>query len=361
AFLIRAELGFGELALGAAASLYYISSALSNLPGGRLAERLGGRQAMAVAAACTVACGVGIAWLTHSWALLTGFLVIGGFANGVALPASNLAIARGISPRRQGVAFGVKQSSGAYATLIAGLSVPAIGLTVGWRWAYVALAAGAVPLLLRGAVRRSVSLHRRGSRADVAVTPLRFLSLAAWFAVISTSSLGAFYVESAVSGGTSPGLAGVLFAAGSVAAVAARIGWGQTVGRRTSAHFRLMAVFLSAGAVGFALLSVADSVAPLVVATLLVFAGGWGWPGLLSLAVVTRNPDAPGIASGIVGVGQFGGGIVGPLGFGFLVENVSYRAAWAAAAAAGLVAASLMLIGGRAYERAAGGDRLLPT
>jgi len=45
---------------------------------------------------------------------------------------------------------GAKQSSGPYATLLAGPSVPLVALTVGWRWAFVLAAPGAMALVAAG-------------------------------------------------------------------------------------------------------------------------------------------------------------------------------------------------------------------
>ena len=90
--------------------------------------------------------------------------------------------------------------------------------------------------------------------------------------------------------------------------------------------------------------------AQLLAATILVFATGWSWPSLFSFAVVQRSPEAPAAASGVIGTGQFGGGIVGPLTFGVIVEAASFQAAWSAAAGSLVVAAMLMYVGGRSLE-----------
>jgi MFS family permease len=355
AIFIRADLGFSEASLGAAASLFYVCAALSNPPGGRLAERLGGRPAMAIGSACTLLACLGIGLLARSWLVLALSLMVAGLAVGIAQPASSLALARGISPRRQGLAFGLKQSSGAFGTLLGGLSVPLIGLTVGWRWAFALGALLCLPLL---SFHRSPPAREQVTPVDkpvVAVRPLRYLALATLLAVMATSSVGPFYVESAVAGGISPALAGTLFAAGSLSAVVARLIWGHLAGLRLRSHFNMIALFQGLGAASFLMLSVFRTALPLAAATLLLFAAGWGWPGVLNYAVVSRSPGAPAVAAGIVGVGQFGGGIFGPLGFGVLVESFSYRAAWTAGAALLGLAALVTLVGGRALAAATGG------
>lgn len=86
--------------------------------------------------------------------------------------------------------------------------------------------------------------------------------------------------------------------------------------------------------------------------TVLTFRTVWAWPSLLNFAVVQRSQRAPGIASGDIVVGQYRGGLFGPLVFGAVVERSSYRVAWAGAGGLVAVAAVIVLIGGRALERA---------
>lgn len=346
AVLIREELGFSEARLGALVSIYYVSSALTSVPGGRLAERLGGRRAMGIAAVLTLWSMLGISVLAHSWAALAFFLVSAGVANGVAFPASNLALTRGFPLHRQGVGFAVKQSAGPYATLLAGASVPAIGLTVGWRWAFVVAGLATVPVLLAAARGGRDEMRRRTARLT-SVGPLTVLAAGGLFAVMASSSLGAFYVESAVADGIGAGVAGTFLALGSLAGVGTRFVWGWLGDRHPASHFTMLPILLGIGALGFAALGAVEASGELLLVTVLVFTTGWAWPSLLSFAVVLRNPETPAAASGIIGTGQFGGGIIGPFTFGLIVEGASFQVAWSAAAGAVAVAGLLMLAGGR--------------
>ena len=350
AIFIRADLGFGESALGAAASLFYVCAALGSPPGGRIAQRLGERPAMAVAATITFAACIGLAWVTRGWPALAICLVLSGIAVGIAQPASSLALVRGIPFHRQGMAFGLKQSSGVFGTFLGGLSVPLIGLTVGWRWAFLGAALLCLPLIRLHRPTASAENAQRGSRDDLAVGPLRYLSVASLFAVMGTSTVAPFFVESAVAGGIRPAVAGSIFAVGSLSAVVGRLAWGHIASRRLDLHFPMIAGLQAMGAVSFALLAFFGSVVPLTAATILLFVAGWGWPGLLTFAIVSRSPEAPAVAAGIVSSGQFGGGIFGPLGFGLLVEATSYRLAWLAGSGLMIVGAVLSLAGGRSLD-----------
>lgn len=352
AVFIRPELGFGETALGALATLYYLASASTTMFGGRLAERLGGPRAMSVAAMLSMVTSFGIAILATSWAWLAGFLIVAGVANGIAFPATNLALARGFPLKRQGVGFAIKQSAGPYATMLAGAAVPLIGLTVGWRWAFVAAGIAAIPIIAGWSVEQGGGRFARGLRSDVPGRAVWILALSAFFAVNASASLGAFYVESAVAGGISPGIAGTFLSIGSGLGILIRIGYGWVGDRHPPIHFSMLTVMMAAGGFAFFLMGLTSSTVGLFFVTILVFGTGWAWPSLLNFAVVQRVPKAPGIASGILGAGQYGGGILGPLTFGLLVERVSYQAAWTTSGVMVALAAVCVFIGGRALEAA---------
>ncbi len=351
AVFIRPELGFSEARLGALATIYYLASAGLTWFGGKLAERLGGPRAMAVAASMSLMSSAGIGLFAKSWTALAAFLAIAGAANALAFPASNLALARGVPFRRQGVAFGVKQSSALYATLLSGAAVPLIGATIGWRWAFALAAVATLPVIAGYRITQNVAHHERVDDVHVERGPVWLLSGGAFFAVYATASLGAFYVESAVAGGVSASTAGYLLAMGSVMGVAGRIGWGWVGDIRRDLHFVIVPSLLAAGAVAFALIGAVRSTSALVVATVLVFGAGWAWPSLLNFGVIARSPRGPATASGILGTGQFGGGILGPLTFGLIVERSGYQSAWTAAAVALGMAAVLTFTGGRWLEQ----------
>lgn len=347
AVLVRRDLGFSESQLGAAVSLFFLVSAAGSVPGGRIGERIGAYRAMAISAAGSGAALLGIAAAAASYLQLLAWLCLAAAANALAQPATNLALARGVSPSRQGLAFGIKQSAIPLATLVSGLAVPIIGLTVGWRWAFAGGALGAVlfavaapkPERVRGARRRARPALETGMRS------LLVLAAAAGLGAAAANSMGAFYVESAVAHGISPGAAGLWFAAGSIAGVTGRVLTGWFADRRAGGHFAVVALLLMAGAGGFALLASPGRPAVLAIATVLAFAAGWGWTGLFNFAVVRWNRAAPASATGITQAGIFIGGVIGPLAFGALAEHVSYAVAWWSGAVWLLAAAGLVRLG----------------
>jgi predicted MFS family arabinose efflux permease len=139
--------------------------------------------------------------------------------------------------------------------------------------------------------------------------------------------------------------------AGSLVGTAARIAWGRLVDYRQSSGFGLIGLLMVVGGAAFAVLALRPGLIVLLLATLVAFAAGWGWPGVLLFAVVRASPAAPGKATGIVIVGTSTGGILGPSSFGFLVEHMGYPVAWRTAAAALLVAAACVAGGAQLMRR----------
>jgi MFS family permease len=94
------------------------------------------------------------------------------------------------------------------------------------------------------------------------------------------------------------------------------------------------------GAIGYLGLAVVNEPALIAVSAALAFGGGWGWSGLMLLAVSQLAPSQPGRAMGIVQVGPMSGAVAGPLLFGFVAEQLGVTQAW------GIVALLAILGGG---------------
>ncbi len=343
---VRGELEFGAGALGLAVAAFFGFSALMSALMGRVVERLGSHRGMRLAAAGSALSLLGIAIFAHSWSSLVICLMLGGLASAVAQPAANLSLAREVPAMRQGLSFGIKQAAIPIATLLAGLTVPTLAVTVGWRWAFAGaaglalLVAALVPAERVGNVRRATEARA----GDVRVTPMVLLAIGTGLGATAATPLGAFTVESAVVSGLRVETAGLLLAVGSAFSIVVRIFFGHLADRMSGGRLRMVAVMLGIGVVGFVLLSTGMS-SLLVVGTLLAFGAGWGWPGIFNFAIVKTNPNAPAAATGITQTGVAGGAALGPLIFGFVVEGSSYGTAWMVCGAVALAALAAILAG----------------
>jgi predicted MFS family arabinose efflux permease len=268
----------------------------------------------------------------------------------MAHPAANLAVARCVPIDRHGLFYGLKHAAVPTSTLLGGLAVPAVALTVGWRWAFFggALLALATAVAVPGREASYVispapaSGPARPHRPATELRLLIILSIAVGLGIGGIDALASFIVSYAVDIGIAEGTAGLVLAAGSVTGIIARIVAGWIIDKRRDADLSAVASMLAFGAAGVIVLNLGDT-AGLFVGGLIAFAAGWGWSGLFTFAVVKRNPSAPAAATGITQVGKLVGAALGPAAFGWLADNASYGVAWWATVGALVCAAALIL------------------
>jgi MFS family permease len=343
---ISAELGFDPAGLGLVVALYFGISALASLPCGWLVERFGSGPTSRAAVTGVALVMTAVAAFAYSYASLVAVLLCSAWCNVLGQLSSNLTLARYVPATRLGLSFGIKQSAIPLATLLSGVAVPAVALTVGWRWAYVIGAALALAALLvtpQDTAGRKRTVPAPGERATAA---LSVIGIAGALAAAAANALGIFLVASAVERGISPGIAGLTLTMGSVVGLTLRLTHGWLADRRSGGHIAVVAGSLLLGAGGLALLAVPGTAA-LVIGTVLGFGLGWAWPGLLQFAVVRLNPSAPAAATSIVQAGVYAGGFIGPVGFGFIATHASFPTAWITGAVTMVVAAAMMVLGRR--------------
>jgi MFS family permease len=344
---IRADLGFSEAGLGLVTGSFFAGGALSSVPLGRLAERIGAVRALRAASLGSAFILVAIALAGRTFGILVLLLAAGGMVNALAQPAANLFLSRSMPADRMGMAFGVKQSAIPAGGLLGGLAVPSIALTIGWRWAFVA--ASVLALVAAGRVPDDQPEAPPPLDPDPGVptedAPRRItlaFAVGVCFAAAAAGVLGTFLVTGAVEAGLADATAGLLAAAGSAASIGMRLLLGARADRVGTGHLRVVARMLLAGSIGFVLLSTGAPTA-FVIGTPIAFGLSWAWPGLFNLAMVRHHPRAPAAATGITQTGVYVGAVGGPLLFGIVAEG-SYGRAWILAGTWSVVAG--ILIGG---------------
>jgi len=345
---IKEEFGLTEAALGSAVTIGFILGAITAPIGGRIADRVGPRKSVYLGSSMSVVSLAGLGLLTTGWSTMVAFLGLGGVAVALTDPGLAILVGRSVSVNRQGLAFGVKEASIPAATLAAGLAVPAIALTVGWRWAFTL---GLVPWLVVLFLLPRLDVRPQTDQASVEAglpppTPPRrravlLATMAAALGTAAASGIGIFLTDSAVSMGLSPANAGLLLATGSVAGIVARVGTGVLADRTGGPQFKLIAAMLAVGAVTMAM-GGTGNVLLLILGTVGAFTGGWAWTGIFFLSLVKTNPDRPGAVAGIGTAGLGVGNAAGPLLFGLVAQSFSFGAAWLAAAVVAGLAAVLM-------------------
>ncbi|MEL7210644.1 MAG: MFS transporter, partial [Actinomycetota bacterium] len=239
----------------------------------------------------------------------------------------------------------IKQSAIPAGALLAGVAVPTLGLTVGWRWAFAGAAVLAVASTILipdqqptapPAVRSDPSLPSTDAPTWITLC----FAVGAVFAAGTAGVLGAFLVSGAVDIGIADSAAGLLAATASAVSIVTRLLLGVRADRRGSGHLLVVAGMLIAGSAAFALLAT-GRVPLFVLAAPLAFGLSWSWPGLFNLSMVRHHPQAPGAATGITQTGIYIGAVTGPFLFGVVADG-GYGGAWAMAGCWSVIAGLLM-------------------
>jgi len=351
---VAGDLAFSATQLALCVAGYFAVSALLSPAAGRRVLTWG--TGTCIVSACTVAAGsllaVALAW---HWTVLLAAMVAAGAGNALVQPACNALVGSRVAVARRGIALGLNQASVPTSTLLCGVLVPAVALTAGWRWCAVSVAVAA---LLVGRAAGRAELGRPGSRAVSASllgrrAPLLVLAAAGALAATAATSLPAFLIVSAYTVGFSPVAASSIQVCGSLAAIATRVGFGWAADRRSGHRLATTACLMGAGALGYALMSVA-ALPAFAVGAVVAFGCGWGWNGLYNIAVSRLYPDAISSATGISQSGIYAGGVLGPLVFGVLAQYGSVGAAWATMSGIAICAASLVLLARLLFLRPGG-------
>lgn len=355
---VQESLHFGLTALGLIISLYYLSAAVSSVPLSRLVEALGSVRAMRWGSLLMGVLFILLAAAVHSFVALAAVMVAAGMVSSGLQSATNLFLVRRIPSAHRGLAFGFKQAAVPVTVLLGGLSVPAIALTIGWRWAFVIASALAFAVSASTPIARMTFAAYRSrppipplGRKEIII--LMLLALGFALGVAAASALSAFIVTAVISAGYGETAAGLLAALGGFSAASTRIAVGIHVDRGAYTPLVVVAAMLTIGAAAYLILAVSSMMALwlLVFGVVLAFSAGWGWNGLFNLAVVSRYPFRAARATGITSVGGRVGGVIGPFAFGVVISQYSYAAAWSLAAVAALGSALIILAGQRLLHR----------
>lgn len=348
AVLIRADLAVTEGHMGVAVATFFGTAAVTSVHMGRLVEHLSAPRALALGASSSGLALAGLA-TTGSYGTLLAWMAAAGVATNLSQLGANLKLSGAVPAVRQGQAFGIKQAAIPGATLVAGVAVPTIALTVGWRWVFVVTAVTSLVVAvvqLRGRDgRRTPRASKVGAPARLHRPSLAVLAAAAGFGTATATAMGAFLVEYTMTIDIDAGVAGWVLGIGGLSAILSRIAMGSLADRREGGNLLLTTGMMAIGAVAVAAFPHVTTVVPLAVLTVLAYAIGWGWAGLFNFAIVRRHRHAPAAATGITQIGVYAGGVTGPIVFGLIVTNLGYEVAWSVGGAAMLSAAGLMAVG----------------
>lgn len=132
---IRGELGLSKDAMGLIMALFFVPYALGQIPGGWLADRLGSRHAITIAAVGWSLATLGMGLAQGLVLLATAWFVNGVFQAGL-FPACTNTFARWFPATRRAVASGWLASFMSLGSAAASAIAATLVEEIGWRWAF---------------------------------------------------------------------------------------------------------------------------------------------------------------------------------------------------------------------------------
>lgn len=355
AFLIRDDFPFAESQIGLVAALFFATVSLLSYPSGVLVERIGDGSALRLVAWLTAVGSAGLGLATYAFWHMVVFLIIGGMACSIAIPAGSSAIAA-LRTRHTGTLIGLHQGAAPLAGLVAGIALPVVAVPFGWRTVFVvssitAFASGFMHpstwRMQRDTRRRDALTNPAGRQVRPLPNGLVLLSVAIGLGAGPGISGGIFIVDSLITAGQSPTFGGLLLAVSSLMGAIFRIGLPSVAQRLHVPVFLFTAVLFLIAGTGYLFFATASTALTFIIGAFIGYGIGYGWSGVAYFGVVQAVPYAPARAIGKINTGSAGGAGVGPLAFGTVASIWSYPAAWTMAGVTMLVAAVLMVIAGR--------------
>ncbi len=175
--MIRTEFNLSYTEAGVVISAFAITSGISQLPAGWLADRFGPRIMVVTGVSGVAIAGIMIG-LSQSYLALIAFLVLAAIIGGGYHPASTSAISVLVPLERRGRALGIHLVGGSSCFWVVPLLAAPIAVAWGWRGAYVTLSIPAIILgiVLYILIRQRTQIRddeRKPSAASVSRTPER--------------------------------------------------------------------------------------------------------------------------------------------------------------------------------------------
>jgi MFS family permease len=358
--VVQDDLSISKAQVGLIASVYFGSTGLGSLAGGRLADRLGTRRSVVIdMLAVSVAATVAATWGSYMAILLTS--VVGGLGYALTNAATNLAVAAVVPLRHRALALTIKTAGVPFQVAVGSVLVPFFAEHFGWRPVIAGVAALAASTALIAA-RVLPDVHGAVTTGSERRLPrsILLLPLGCFFLLVASQPLfswGVRYLDEAMDvRASAAGSLAALAALGGVAGMIAVARISDLIGRQRRAPLVLTltavtgsgGLLLALGAHG----NLAIGLCGLVIATTAQLAA----IGLLHALVVDIAPRAVGRASGVTMTGYYLGALVAPVQFGWLSDRSgSYAWPWLVCALAAACASTVF--GALWYVRA--GERSL--
>ena len=363
--ILKDRLGADYIELGLAITVFGIVSAVTQAPMGALVDRLGARRILIAGLCLGGSSFVALGFHLNYQSLLI-CAAVAGLANSVYHPADYAILSSSIDEKRMGRAFSIHTFAG----MLGGAMAPAIVLLLltridlGWTFIFigcVGIAAAGLIVLLRVPDNEPIDAMRKSNAASHAslarVASPAILAMLIFFLLIglSTGGVSSFGIAALNNGYgislASATLALTLFLGATAIGVLA----GGLLADRTHRHGYIAAACFAFNALIFLIIAMMTfSAAWLLVALAIAgFLSGLISPSRDMLVRKAAPTGAAGRAFGIVSTGFNVGSIVGPMIFGYIMDQNAPRWVFGVSAMFMLLAVMLAVWTERPYRGSA--------
>ena len=344
---LQAEFGISKFQLGLIGAVNTGIGAVLAPAAGRISDRIGGRNSVAGVLIFSGFSAFLLA-IAPNYPLLLAASAVGGIAQGWGNPATNKAIGVAVEEAKRGVVTGIKQSGVQAAVVVAGVAVPLMSASFGWRSAMWLTAGLSFALLLTiQLVPPKADPGPQDASQAGATSPLpMWVTQVAIFGFLLGTVGGGFgrflplFAEEAV--GFSVERAGQVFALQGLVAVPARLTAGIALDRGASPQ-KMMMIMAALGAGALLIVTAASSGRPslLWIGTTLagLTIGTWNTAANVSMIALKENA---GRATGRLMLGFLFGLTVGGPAVGWSIDQFGYIPAWLASGVLCLVASAVI-------------------
>ena len=345
---------------GLGATSFYLVAAVFAVSLGRITDRLDPVITLRLAIIMTIISNLGITF-SNSLVTICASLAIGGLGNALATPGIAQLVQDRIELKKQGLAYGFKQSATGLSTLLGGAAIPFVALNNQWRYVFglgVLFSLGILFKLNDMSLSKLSDLKFAKSR-EIKVSQVKIKhSYSSEVKLISTSfaigaAVGAGLITylplSNAEVGLNPTESSFVLILASSSSLITRFVVLLYMDRTKIDSIRICIGMMFFGSIGlFGLSTMSKGV--ITVSSVISYAFGWGWIGLITYKMLRISGGNLGSNVGLMQAAAAVGSILGPIALGAAYELSGFALMWQISAS-GLVLSLLFLIASQLKSR----------
>ena len=338
---------------GLGATSFYLVAALFAVSLGRTTDRLDPIVTLRLAIIMTIISNLGITF-SNSLVMICVSLAIGGLGNALATPGIAQLVQDRIELRKQGLAYGFKQSATGLSTLLGGAAIPFVAINNQWRFVFGLGVLFSIGILLKldgmsssklSDLRITNSKELRFSQARTKhpySSEVKLISTSFAIGAAVGAGLITYLPLSNAEAGLNPAQSSVTLILASSSSLITRFVVMLYMDRTKIDSIRICIGMMFIGSLGlFGLSTMGKGI--ITFSSIISYAFGWGWIGLITYKMLRVSDGNLGSNVGLVQAAAAIGSISGPILLGAAYEISGFQLMWRLSAC-GLILSLLFLV-----------------